>query len=134
MLAASLDAEEIKRTTVAFQVPAALNSASGDSLITRLKLNRGLVETAKRNSAPRTQLRRFVWTSPPGLPWACKMFRGNSLRLTALRLHLLDGNRLHVYELANAVVAQFAPVTGVLHAAERNARVGGHHAVDECQP
>src|SRR5215510_14965023 len=34
--------KKLKRTRVTFQVPAALNSASGDSLITRLKSNSGL--------------------------------------------------------------------------------------------
>ena len=41
-----------------------------------------------------------------------------------------DPDRLDVDELADAV-GQLAAVAGALHAAERQPRVGGHHAVDE---
>ena len=45
--------------------------------------------------------------------------------------HHATPHRLHIHELADAVGAQLAPVPRPLGAAERQARVGGHHPVDE---
>src|ERR1019366_5714138 len=50
------------------------------------------------------------------------------------QLPLSDPNRLRVHELADAVRSQFSPVAGLLHAAERNARIGGDHLVNEYHP
>ena len=43
-------------------------------------------------------------------------------------------NRLDVDELADAIFAEFASVSGVLDAPERQARIGHHHAVHEYLP
>src|SRR5579875_2226299 len=45
-----------------------------------------------------------------------------------------DPHGLDVAELADALDGQFPAVAGVLHAAERQLRVGGHVAVDEDHP
>src|SRR5437763_1516876 len=52
----------------------------------------------------------------------------------ALALCLLDPDGLDVHKFADAEDAQLAPVAGVLDAAERQARIGGHHRIDENQP
>src|SRR5271156_6784458 len=46
-------------------------------------------------------------------------------------LSLCDPHRLGVHELADADCSQLAAVAGLLHAPERNARVGGDHLIDK---
>src|SRR5690348_8298670 len=45
-----------------------------------------------------------------------------------------DPHRFHVHELPHSDVAQLATVARGLHAAEREARIGDHHVVDEDTP
>ena len=44
---------------------------------------------------------------------------------------LLNPHRLAVHEFANAKVAQFPSITGILDTAKRQTRIGSNHAVDE---
>src|SRR3984893_18145312 len=44
---------------------------------------------------------------------------------------LLTPDRLYIREFADAKGAQFAPVSGPLHATEGQPRVGCYHAIDE---
>ncbi len=51
--------------------------------------------------------------------------------LNIVAANLPDPHGLDVHELPNAELAQFSTIAGMLHAAERQARIRGDHPVDE---
>ena len=70
-------------------------------------------------------------SSPPICRLAQVSGRGHALSVPGRENHAAsvrhpDG--LHVHEFADAVDAELAAVAGSLHAAERHARIGHHHA------